>query len=211
MRAWTGEKINQDINDILQHGLYVEIPIDHYDDVIMTMLAFQITSLMVVYSIVYWGVNQRKHRSSASLAFVREIHRGPVNFPHKWPVTRKMFPFDDVIMTTCFVKSHTKKDTYQLHIVFRSWGRISKLWHWRHLGTLAGTRRSRPRWNMRIPAPGSAPRTLLRRRPRHIRCLGSARGRLLACSASQGHESCRRRTSMQSRFYKKTMRWLAAM
>ena len=70
----------------------------HYDDVIMTMLAFQITSLTVVYSIVYSGVNQRKHQSSASLAFVREIHRGPVNFPHKWPVTRKMFPFDDVIM-----------------------------------------------------------------------------------------------------------------
>ena len=40
----------------------------------------------------------KKHQSSASLAFVREIHRGPVNFPHKWPVTRKMFPFDDVIM-----------------------------------------------------------------------------------------------------------------
>ena len=71
----------------------------HYDDVIMTMLASQITSLTVVYSIVYSGVNQRKHHSSASLAFVREIHRGPVNFPHKWPVTRKMFPFDDVIMT----------------------------------------------------------------------------------------------------------------
>ena len=64
----------------------------------MTMLASQITSLAVVYSIVYSGVNQRKHQSSASLAFVREIHRGPVNFPHKWPVTRKMFPFDDVIM-----------------------------------------------------------------------------------------------------------------
>ena len=70
----------------------------HYDDVIMTILAYQITSLTVVYSIVYSGVNQRKHQSSASLAFVREIHRGPVNFPHKWPVTRKMFPFDDVIM-----------------------------------------------------------------------------------------------------------------
>ena len=70
----------------------------HYDDVIMTMLVSQITSLTVVYSIVYSGVNQRKHQSSASLAFVREIHRGPVNFPHKWPVTRKMFPFDDVIM-----------------------------------------------------------------------------------------------------------------
>ena len=71
---------------------------DHYDDVIMTMLASQITSLTVVYSVVHSGVNQRKHQSSASLAFVREIHRGPVNFPHKWPVTRKMFPFDDVIM-----------------------------------------------------------------------------------------------------------------
>ena len=70
----------------------------HYDDVIMTMLPSQITSLTVVYSIVYSGANQRKHQSSASLAFVREIHRGPVNFPHKWPVTRKMFPFDDVIM-----------------------------------------------------------------------------------------------------------------
>ena len=65
----------------------------------MTMLASQITSLTVVYSIVYSSVNQRKHQSSASLAFVREIHRGPVNFPHKWTVTRKMFPFDDVIMT----------------------------------------------------------------------------------------------------------------
>ena len=64
----------------------------------MTMLASQITSPTVVYSIVYSAVNQRKHQSSASLAFVREIHRGPVNSPHKWPVTRKMFPFDDVII-----------------------------------------------------------------------------------------------------------------
>ena len=77
----------------------------HYDDVIMTMLASQITSLTVVYSIVYSGVNQRKHQSSASLAFVWEIHRGPVNFPHKWPVTRKMFPFDDVIMVSVNVLS----------------------------------------------------------------------------------------------------------
>ena len=70
----------------------------HYDDVIMTTMASQITSLMIVYSIVYSGADQRKHQSSASLAFVRGIHRGPVNSPHKWPVTRKMFPFDDVIM-----------------------------------------------------------------------------------------------------------------
>ena len=52
----------------------------------------------VVYAIVYSDADQRKHQSSASLAFVRGIHRGPVNSPHKWPVTRKMLPFDDVIM-----------------------------------------------------------------------------------------------------------------
>ena len=80
----------------------------HYDDVIMTMLASQITSLPVVCSIVYSDINQRKHQSSASLAFVREIHRGPVNFPNKWPVTRKMFPFDDVIMHFSETGRYTK-------------------------------------------------------------------------------------------------------
>ena len=44
------------------------------------------------------GADQKKHQSSASLAFVRGIHRWPVNSPHKGPVTRKMFPFGDVIM-----------------------------------------------------------------------------------------------------------------
>ena len=61
-------------------------------------MASQITSLMIVYSTVYSGADPRQHQSSASLAFVRGIHRWPVNSPHKWPVTRKLFPFDDVIM-----------------------------------------------------------------------------------------------------------------
>ena len=52
----------------------------------------------IVYSSVYSGTDQRKHQSFASLAFVRGIHRWPVNSPHKRPVTRKMFPFDDGIM-----------------------------------------------------------------------------------------------------------------
>ena len=64
----------------------------------MTTIASQITSLTIVYSTVYSGSDQSKHQSSASLAFLWGIHRGPVNSPHKWPVTRKMFPFDDVIM-----------------------------------------------------------------------------------------------------------------
>ena len=64
----------------------------------MGTIASQITSLASVYSTVWLGADQRKHQSSASLAFVRGIHRRPVNSPHKGPVTRKMFPFDDVIM-----------------------------------------------------------------------------------------------------------------
>ena len=70
----------------------------HLGDVIMSAMASQITSLMNVYSTVYSGADQRKHQSSASLAFVMGIHRWPVNSPHKGPVTRKMFPFDDVIL-----------------------------------------------------------------------------------------------------------------
>ena len=57
----------------------------------MGAMASQITSLRIVYSTVYSGADQRKHQSSASLVFVRGIHRWPVNSPHKWPVTRKKF------------------------------------------------------------------------------------------------------------------------
>ena len=63
----------------------------------MDAVASQITDLTIVYSTVYLGADQSKHQSSASLAFVWGIHRGTVNSPYKWPVTRKMFPFDDVI------------------------------------------------------------------------------------------------------------------
>ena len=65
----------------------------HYNDVIMTTMASQITSLAVIYSTVYSDADQRKHQSSASLAFVWGIHRDR-------PVTRKMLPFDDIIMIT---------------------------------------------------------------------------------------------------------------
>ena len=70
----------------------------HYNDVIMSTMASQITGVSIVYLTVCSCADQRKHQNSASLAFVRGIHRLPVNSPHKGPVTRKMFPFDDVIM-----------------------------------------------------------------------------------------------------------------
>ena len=78
----------------------------HYSDVIMGAMASQITGLTIVYSTVYSGADQRKHQSSASLAFVWGIHRWPVNSPHKWAVTRKIFPFDDVI--SVHIVPHTR-------------------------------------------------------------------------------------------------------
>ena len=98
---------------------------NHYNDIIMNVMASQITSLAIVYSSVYPGADQRKHQSSASLAFVPGIHRWPVNSPHKGPVTLNMFPFDDVILAwnentsmnrtrphVCHLERHrdTKKD-----------------------------------------------------------------------------------------------------
>ena len=64
----------------------------------MSATASQTTGVSIVYSTVCPGLDQRKHQSSASLAFVRGIHRWPVNSPNKGPVTWKMLPFDDVIM-----------------------------------------------------------------------------------------------------------------
>ena len=69
----------------------------------MVVIASQITSLAIAYSTIYSDVDQRKHQSSASLAFMRGIHRWPVNSQHKWPITRKMFPFDDLFMICCFM------------------------------------------------------------------------------------------------------------
>ena len=68
-------------------------------DVIMAVLASQITTVSIIYSTVCLGEDQRKHQSSASLVFARGIHRWLVNSPHQGPVTRNMFPFHDVIVT----------------------------------------------------------------------------------------------------------------
>ena len=75
----------------------------HYNDVIMGTMASQINSLTIVYSNVYSGADQRKHQSSASLAFITGFYVGNSRVANEFPaqraVTRKMFPFDDVIMT----------------------------------------------------------------------------------------------------------------
>ena len=90
----------------------------HCCDVIMGAMASQITSLTIVYSTVHSGPDQRKHQSSASLAFVRAIHRLPVNSTHKWPVTRKMFPFDDAIMNAPIISHNTPFRTEMCPFLF---------------------------------------------------------------------------------------------
>ena len=58
----------------------------------------QIPGGSIVYSTVCSDADEIEHQNSASLAFARGIHRSPVNSPHKGPVTRKMFQYDDVIV-----------------------------------------------------------------------------------------------------------------
>ena len=64
----------------------------------MNTIASQITSLTIVYSTLYSGADQRKHKKFCVTGLCAGDSPGPVNSPHKWPVTRKMFPFHDVIM-----------------------------------------------------------------------------------------------------------------
>ena len=63
----------------------------HYSEVVMGVMASKITSLKIVYSTIYG------HRSKKT-SKLHVTGLCPVISPHKWPVTRKMFPFDDVIM-----------------------------------------------------------------------------------------------------------------
>ena len=111
---WIGGKICDIVTEIdstsvadftNNHHLYVITK-----NVIMSAMVSQTTSLTIVYLTVSSGTYQKKHQSSASLAFVRGIHRWPVNSPHKGPETRKMSPFDDVIIfsvTTRLISIYT--------------------------------------------------------------------------------------------------------
>ena len=72
----------------------------HYSDVIMSALVSQITGVSMVCLTVCSGVD-KKNTSKLRVTGLCEGN-SPVTaeFPHKWPVTRKMFPFDDVIMVS---------------------------------------------------------------------------------------------------------------
>ena len=104
----------------------------HYIDVTMTTMASQITSLAVVYSIVYSGADQRKHQSSASLAFVRGIHRDRgiprtkdqlrenVSIWWRHHEIQNSFPWHDVIMDIRY-RIHYINLSGSYPIIVRNW------------------------------------------------------------------------------------------
>ena len=100
-------------------GIGISKRLIHYNDVVMGAMASQIISITIVYSTVYSRHRSRKNQSSAALAFVRGIHRGPVNFPHKRPVTRKISSFDDVIM--CTLETEKVRSRFLSEILCFSW------------------------------------------------------------------------------------------
>ena len=90
------------------------LSLEHYSDVRMSAMASHITGVLIVCSPVCSGIHKRKHQSAASLACVKKIYRWTVDYLHKEQVTRKIFPFDDVIMqeqmhSRCYAGSSAKK------------------------------------------------------------------------------------------------------
>ena len=71
---------------------WMNLFITHYNDVIMSALVSLITNCL------FRCRSKKASKLRVTGLCVRGIHRWPVNSPHKGPVTRKMFPFDDVIM-----------------------------------------------------------------------------------------------------------------
>ena len=88
----------------------------HCRDAIMSAMAFQITGV----PIVCWGADQRKHHNSLPLPFVKLIHRSPADYPHKGPVTLKIFPFDDVIMKACVLKTFSDSFCRRAYAIYEA-------------------------------------------------------------------------------------------
>ena len=81
---------------IVAHIRYLECR--HYSDVIISAMSSEIIGVSMLYPPACSAPDQRMYQSSASFAFVRVIHRCPVDSPHKGPITRKIIPLHDVIM-----------------------------------------------------------------------------------------------------------------
>ena len=109
----------------------------HYSNVIMSVTASEITAVPIVFSAVCSDVDQRKHQSSTSLAFMRGIHWRLVNSPDKGTDTQEMFPFDEVIMFSVLTRSQPRteaanviRQTHPCHHANAGWDQNSLWRHW---------------------------------------------------------------------------------
>ena len=113
---------------------------NHYRDVILSAIASEIISVLIVYWTVCSGTDQRKHHSSAPLAFVRRIYRWPMISPHKGLVTWKMLSFDDTILKDPWCRklfhvpmsSRHQIKRYTREIVTRASDAVKVSIWWRH-------------------------------------------------------------------------------
>ena len=113
----------------------------HSSDVIMEALASQISDDSIVCSTVGSGADQRRHQSSASLAFVRGLNGWPVKSSHKGPVTWKMLAFDDVITLFKFYLTRikekrvgpSKREYLRVYFIFFWWPHKHITWNGRPL------------------------------------------------------------------------------
>ena len=112
-KCW--EILYSTLNHIVK-GCYVindthwRLEVNHYSDIIMSVMVSQITCVSIVCSTLCSGADQRKHQISVSLAFVRGIHQWLVDSPHKGSITQKKLPLDDTIMISNFVVSSVVAD-----------------------------------------------------------------------------------------------------
>ena len=83
---------------IKTHIIIIQKHLSHDSDVLMGAKASRITSLTFFTQAFIQAQINENIKSLRNWPFVRGIHRWPVNFQHKWSVTRKTLPFDDVIM-----------------------------------------------------------------------------------------------------------------
>ena len=91
----------------------------------MTAMVSQITCVSTVRFVVCSSADQREYQISVSLAFVRGIHRWPVNSLHKRPVTRKMLPKDDVTCSFIFQRSGSRISLWPWRISSPLYRRVS--------------------------------------------------------------------------------------
>ena len=91
------------------------LPDLHYNDVIMSAMASQLTSPTIVYSIFYSGADQRKPQSTASLAFVSGIHRWPAGLD-----IRKFHPWFNLQPKFHYRNHNISRNTFPSHLIFSS-------------------------------------------------------------------------------------------